>query len=257
MMLSCRELRFAYGDRPVLRGVSLTIAAGKVTGLVGPNGAGKTTLLRCLAGVARGEGEICYGKRSLAALTTRERAAQRAYVAQSLEAVLPYRAGDVVAMGLAHRSALFAAPAAPASVRAVLAEVGFEPPPEQLFTRLSGGERQQVLVARALVPDAGILLLDEPTSALDLRHRHAVIAALRRRARTGATVLVSLHDLNLAALACDELVVLADGAVVASGPPVAVLTAELVRQVYGVAVAVAAHPHSGAPMVQLDPRGWA
>jgi iron complex transport system ATP-binding protein len=252
--LVARDLEFAYGAAPVLRGVSLDLEGGEVVALVGPNGSGKTTLLRSLAGLLNARGDIHYGDAPLDTLTQRERAHRRAYVPQRVAVVFPYRVVDVVGMGLASRARFYGAPISSECVDAALSEVGFAPSRHQRFDRLSGGERQQVVVARALVQEADIILLDEPTSALDLRHRAAIIGALRRRAAAGAAVLVSLHDLNLAALACDRLLLLADGEIVANGPPATVLSQEMIERVYGVPVACGTH--HGVPTVQLDPRAW-
>jgi iron complex transport system ATP-binding protein len=234
----------------------LEVAAGEVVGLIGPNGAGKSTLMRCLAGLVPAVGDIRYAGVPLAALTARSRAAARAYVAQGLDTEFPYRVEEIVAMGLSHQSLWFSAPHAPDRVRQVLAEVGFEIPFERRFGELSGGERQQVLVARALIQDAPLLLLDEPTSALDLRHRAAILSALRARARRGAAVLLSMHDLSLAALACDKLLLLSTGRIVAAGAPRDVLTAERVSEVYRVPVVCGRHPAAATPTIELDPTPW-
>jgi iron complex transport system ATP-binding protein len=254
--LSARDVRFAYGRAPVLDRISLTLAPGEIVGLVGPNGSGKTTLLRCLAGLLPATGAIRYGGEELAALSPRQRAARRAFVPQGVPASFPYRVADVVAMGLAFRSRFYGGAVEPARIDAVLAEVAFEPAAELRFDRLSGGERQQVLVGRALIQEAPLLLLDEPTSALDLRHRAAIIAALHRRATAGSAVLISLHDLNLAALACDRLLLLADSGIAAEGAPADVLTREIVERVYGVPVVCGMHPRAPVPTVQLDPSSW-
>lgn len=251
--LVARDVQLAFGETPVLRGVALEAPAGTVVGLVGPNGSGKTTLIRCLAGLLVAAGEISYDGTPLSRLSIRRRAELRAYVPQSVSAAFPYRASEVTAMGLAVRSRFYGMPRADNRVGAVLEEVGFEPPPERRFDRLSGGERQQVVVARALVQQAGIMLLDEPTSALDLRHRAAIVAALRKRAAAGAAVVVSLHDLNLAAAACDRLVLLDRGEVVCAGLPADVLVQEILERVYGVAVLCSRHPAHGGLLVDIDP----
>lgn len=254
-VLNAENIELRFGARPVLRGVSLALSAGEVVGLVGPNGSGKTTLLRCLAGLLRCAGKIQYGKKQLQDLSHRERALERAYIPQNVGVAFPYRVVDVVGMGMAARTRFYGAPLDSDDIRTALREVGFAPSMEQRFDRLSGGERQQVLVARALAQNAGILLLDEPTSALDLRHRAAIVRAMRCRASAGAAVLVTLHDLNLAALACDRLLLLAEGEIVADGSPSEVLAEELVERVYGVPVSCGTHVH-GTPFVQLDPSAW-
>ncbi len=254
--VSVCNLSFAYGSRAVLRNVDLTLLAGRVTGLLGPNGAGKTTLLKAIAGLLPSTGEVRYGEAALAALSARQRAAERAYVAQSVAHPFPYTVAEVVAMGRAYTQRWFSSPAAEEAVAAALAEVGFSTDPQRPFDTLSGGEQQQVLVARALLQGADILLLDEPVSHLDLRHRAAIVAALHRRARQGATVLWSLHDLNLAALACHEVAVLAGGQIVACGAPKEVLTAERVQAVWEVGMLVTERTHTEAPLFELDPKAW-
>jgi iron complex transport system ATP-binding protein len=254
--LTATRLCCSYGARQVLFDVDVTVRPGEVVGLIGPNGAGKSTLVRALAGLSPATGDIRYSDTPLAALSERQRAARRAYVAQGLDTAFPYRVDEVVAMGLSHQSLWFSAPHAPTRVAAALAEVQFDAAPARRLTELSGGERQQVLVARALIQDAPLLLLDEPTSALDLRHRAAILTALRARARRGAAVLLSIHDLNLAALACDTLILLSAGRVAACGPPAAVLTAERVSEVYRVPVVRGQHPQRSTPTVELDPTPW-
>lgn len=251
--LAARDVRYAFGDTLILRGVALEAPAGTVVGLVGPNGSGKTTLIRSLAGLLPASGEISYDGSPLSRLSTRRRAEMRAYVPQSVAAAFPYRASEVAAMGLAFRSRFYSMPRANTLVARVLSEVGFEPSAERRFDRLSGGERQQVIVARALVQQAGILLLDEPTSALDLKHRAAILSALHKRAATGVAVVVSLHDLSLAAAACDRLVLLDRGAVVCTGQPADVLEQGILEQVYGVRVVCGRHPAHGGLLVDLDP----
>jgi iron complex transport system ATP-binding protein len=255
--LSAHALEVAYGTKPVLRGVALEVEAGCVVGLIGPNGAGKTTLIRALAGLVASSGEIRYGNDNLAALSIRARAERRAYVPQQTDNVFPYRVHDVVAMGLAHQSRWYGTPFDSDRVRRALEEVGFAGSFRESFDRLSGGERQQVMLARGLVQGAALLLLDEPTSALDLKHRARTVAAVRRRARDGGAVLMSMHDLNLAAAACDRLVLLDRGRVVANGVPAEVIRPEVLAPVYGVQVVCGTHPVAPVPTVELDPGAWA
>ena len=254
--LSIDNLQVAYGAKPVLHGVSLKVEPGSVVGLIGPNGAGKTTLLRAAAGLIASAGDVRYGDALLESLSSRDRAVRRAYVPQQAESSFPYRVHDVVAMGLAHQSRWYGTPFDSDGVRRALLEVGFLAAADEHFDRLSGGERQQVMLARALVQGAPLLLLDEPTSALDLRHRAKAVAAVRRRAKGGA-VLLSLHDLNLAAAACDRLLLLDHGRLTAEGTPAEVIRPEVLAPVYGVAVVCGRHPTARVPTVELDPEVWA
>ena len=232
LVLRCVDLEFSYGDTPVLRGVNLAVAQGEMVALVGPNGSGKSTLLRCAAGLLQARGSIFYEGGSLHSLTDRERALLRSYVAQNVSENVEYRVDEVVGMGQALQHRFFMGLAAVERVRAVLQELGFDDALQAPFSSLSGGGRQLVMVARALVQGGVLMLLDEPTSALDLRHRVAVLQALRRRAKEGAGVLLSMHDLNLASAVCDRVVVMNRGEIVAQGD----LDPVLLERVYGVKV---------------------
>lgn len=242
---------FAYRT-PILVDVALHVPRGMTVGLIGPNGSGKSTLLRVLAGLLSGSGTVMYDGVPLGALSLRARSARRGYVAQATPDAPPYAVAAMVGMGLAHAHALFSSPQNPAAVGAALAAVQCSAAPTQRFDTLSGGERQQVMVARALVANPPLLLLDEPLAALDLRHQAAIVRALKARARAGAAVLMSLHDLSLAAMVCDALVLLHRGRVVAAGPPATVLTATRLAQIYEVPVSVGQHPRRGTPTVELD-----
>jgi iron complex transport system ATP-binding protein len=255
--LFVHSLDVAYGTKPVLRNVAFEVEAGNVVGLIGPNGAGKTTLIRAVAGLVPSTGEIRYGQDLLSTLSIRARAERRAYVPQQTDNVFPYRVHDLVAMGLAHQSRWYGTPFDCDRVCRALEEVGFAGSADEHFDRLSGGERQQVMIARSLVQGAALLLLDEPTSALDLKHRARTVAAMRRRARQGGAVLMSMHDLNLAAAACDRLILLDRGRVAANGPPAEVIRSEVLSPVYGVQVVCGTHPSAALPTVELDPGAWA
>lgn len=252
--ICAQNISFAFGTKAVLRGISFDLKPGTITGLVGPNGAGKTTLLRSLAGLLKCAGIITYAGHNLNSLSPRALAGQRAFVPQDTTLPFPYSVFEVVSLGRAFLDPWFTPRTSSQAVNEVLTEVGFEPPASRFFSSLSGGERQQVLLARSLLQNAPVLLLDEPTAALDLRHRARVVAALRRRARSGQTVLLSMHDLNLAALACDELIVLKDGQIVIKGPPGLVLTTEILEPVYGVKLVCQKNNGLGYPNVQVDLR---
>jgi iron complex transport system ATP-binding protein len=257
MSLLARDLHFGYGGKPVLRGVDLEAPPGSIVGLVGPNGAGKTTLLKLAAGLLLpSAGELFYGGDNLSRLSMRQRASRRAFVPQSVSEPFPYRVDEMVAMGRAHTSRTYNAPRPGAAEAEALAEVGFAADPSRRFDELSGGEQQQVLVARALVQASALLILDEPLSHLDLKHRAAIVVALKRRARAGAAVLWSVHDLRLASQVCDRLVMLHEGRVIATGSPEEVLSAELVSAVYKVPVVIERQPSLGTTSVDLDPRQW-
>ncbi|MFC4498101.1 MULTISPECIES: ABC transporter ATP-binding protein [Streptomyces] len=222
----------------ILDGVSLTPRPGEVTGLLGPNGSGKSTLLRLLAGVlAPASGVVTLDGRPLDGLSRRTVARRVAVVEQQADTQVALTVLDVVRLGrVPHRRAF--APASPAdeeAVRTALARTGLADRADRAWHTLSGGERQRAQIARALAQEPRELLLDEPTNHLDISHQLALLALITELRLTSV---VALHDLNLAAMYCDRLVVLGQGRVVASGTPDDVLTETLIADVYGVRAAV-------------------
>ena len=239
-MISAAGVGFAFGDRVVLDSVSLEAEQGKVLGLVGPNGSGKTTLLRTLyASLAAQGGSVLIDGARLPSLSAREIARQIAVVVQEVPGELPLLVSDMVLLGRTpHRTGFGGSGAADERIAAAaLARVGALHLAAESFDSLSGGERQRVLIARALAQETPHLLLDEPTNHLDVRYQHEVLDLVRTlAAANGRTVIVVLHDLNLAARYCDRILLLAAGRVVASGTPAEVLAPEYLEPVYGVSV---------------------
>ena len=223
-----------YGARTALDRVDLTVPAGERVALIGPNGSGKTTLLRALAGILRPDAGTA---RPAAGLTQRELARRVAFLPQEEHWEFPFPVEDVVACGrYAHAPGLFKeAVEDHAAVDTALAAVGLAPLRTRLITELSGGERRRVVLARALAQRAPALLLDEPTTALDLEHRHAVLTVL---AGFSGTVVLATHDLDAAAAACERVIVLDAGRVVADGTPQAIITEALLRDVFHVTARV-------------------
>jgi iron complex transport system ATP-binding protein len=243
------------GGREVLRGVDLEVHSGEVVGLLGRNGAGKTTLLRvATAALEPGAGSVRVGGDPLAELTRRELARRIAVVPQETHVPFPFRVSEVVLMGRTpHQGAFgFDAPDDLERARAALEKMGVAHLADRSVLEISGGERQLVMVARALAQEPSVLLFDEPTAFLDLGHRLDVLGVVRELAAGGCAALVVSHDLGLAARFCDRLALLAEGRVVASGTPVQVLTPEHIREAFGIQAEVVPGP-DGAPLVV--PRG--
>ncbi len=239
------------GEREVLREVDLALRPGEVLGLVGANGAGKTTLLRAASGVLVPDaGRVLLGTDAVADLSRRELARRVAVVPQDTQIPFPFRAFEVVLMGRSpHLPALgFESESDLSLARDAMERVGVSGLADRSVLTLSGGERQLVVVARALAQAAEVLLLDEATAFLDLRHRARVLSLAREHAGDGRrAALVVSHDLALAARACDRLALLHEGRILALGPPGEVLTEGNVSHTFGLPVQVVTGP-DGAPL---------
>jgi len=234
--------------RAVLQRVSLRLSAGECLGLIGPNGAGKSTLLRAALGLERAE-----GRASLAALPAAERARRVAYLPQGREVAWPMPVRDLVALGRLPHLARGAAlpPEAAAAVDATLRALDLAALAERAVTELSGGELARTLLARALVQDTPLILADEPVAGLDPAHQIEVMRLLAGLARAGRGVMVTCHDLGLAARFCTRIAVVAEGRLVADGPPEAVLTPALLGRVFGIRARLEARPE-GLICLPLD-----
>lgn len=263
-MIESRRISVAHGGghaaRPVLRDVSLALEPGKLLGLLGPNGSGKTTLVSALTGVLRpmagdvrwiGEGE----PKDVYAMPARERARRIACVPQRAETIFALTCSSVVLMGrYAHQGLLGRASdedrdIALASMRKAGVEALWDRPADQV----SGGEFQRVLFARALAQKADVLLLDEPTASMDMAGTVALFDLVREMADAGRAALVAVHDLNLAALYCDELHFLKDGELAVSGPVDEVFGEGTLSGIYGTRIQVAPHPGTGVPQAHWVP----
>jgi iron complex transport system ATP-binding protein len=252
-----RALRFdavamKLGERSVLREVSFEVQPGEVVALLGRNGVGKTTLLRLAArALVPDSGTIRLGDRSLDDFSRRELAQVIATVPQDTHVPFPFLAGEVVLMGRAPHQGLFGFESRDDIERAMEAmeRVGIADLADRVVTELSGGERQLVMIARALAQQPELLLLDEPTAFLDLRHRIDVLQVVRALAEQGRGALVVSHDLGLAARICDRAVVLGDGMVVAQGRPADVLSPDVLRRAFGIEADVMTAPDGAALVV--------
>ncbi len=252
-LLAAEGVGFRHGATPVFSDVSVALAPGELVGLIGPNGAGKTTLVRLLAGVvAPHAGRVLLDGEPIGRLSRNARARAIAFVPQDPRVEFPFTALEVVLMGRApYLSGLgFASGRDVGLARAALARLELAGLEDRTLEALSGGERQRVFLARALVQEPRVLLLDEPTTHLDLRHQATILEVVREgiRARGLAAVAV-LHDLNLAAVTCDRLVLLASGGIAASGAARDVLTRDTIERAYGTRVHVGVHGATDAPTV--------
>lgn len=247
MALSTEALTVQLEDRAVLRAVSLRLAAGRVTAVLGANGAGKSTLLRALAGlVPAAAGRVLLDTRDVAGLLPRERAQAIGYLPQDAVVHWNMAVRDVVALGrLPHGGGT-------GQIANALTATGTAALATRAIRSLSGGERARVLLARVLAGEPRWLLADEPLASLDLRHQLETVALLRAVAARGVGVVTVLHDLGLALRLADEVVLLAEGAVLAHGAARETLTADAIAAAYGVRTTIVAHA-DGVAIIPVTP----
>jgi iron complex transport system ATP-binding protein len=239
MKLALQNAGLEIDGRRIVRGVSLELRGGSLLALIGPNGSGKSTLLRLLGGLWQpSEGAALLDGQSLKALPRRAIARGIAYTPQDTHLDFAFTVREIVMMGrhphlgrFQPEGELDRAAAGEAMRRADVAQLA-----ERFVTELSGGERQRVLIARSLATEAPIILLDEPTANLDIAHALDLLALCRALAREGKAIAIALHDLNLAARFADEIVLLDRGVVAACGATAAVLSPEIIGEVFGVQV---------------------
>jgi iron complex transport system ATP-binding protein len=247
--LRAEGLSVRLGGRLVVDQLSLALPRAHFAALVGPNGAGKTTLLRALAGLLPAAGTVCVDGSAVASLDLRERARRFAYLPQGQNVHWPLPVRDVVALGRYPHGATDPSRLGSddiAIVERAMSLTDVATFADRPVTELSGGERSRVLLARVLAVAAPVILADEPTTSLDPRHQIEVMHLLRGAAQS-ALVIVVTHDLGLAARFADTVIVLQDGRLVASGPPQATFSDDLLARVFE--VSAARHQHDGAPVI--------
>ena len=250
VLLEAANVSFAYErGRPILDGVSISLRRGAILGVLGPNGSGKTTLLRLLSGtIAPGSGAVRIDGSPLGALPRRALARRIAVVPQETHSAFDFSALEIVLMGRYPHLRAFEleGPGDTAIALDAMRATGTDTLAARPFATLSGGEKQRVVIAAALAQASDVLLLDEPTASLDLGFQIEVASMLGTLNRErGTTMIVSTHDLNLAAALCTELVLLARGRVLTQGAVESVLTSANIRMLYGVDADVAMNPRAG------------
>lgn len=240
-LLAAEDLGFGYPGRSVGRGLSLSVDGGEVLCLLGPNGSGKTTLFKTLLGLLPPQaGRVLVEGRDLAGWGAQAVARLLAYVPQAQTGYFPYTVGDMVLMGRTAHVGLFASPSAAdrdAARRAIQA-VGIAHLAEQEFTRVSGGERQLTLIARALAQEARVMFMDEPTASLDFGNQLRVLDLISSLARQGIAIVFSTHDPDHAFHAAGRVALLHQGTLLRLDTPERTLVPALLQQVYGLAIEV-------------------
>lgn len=243
-MLKIRNLYFRHqrNTPDILKGIRFAVRAGEMTIILGPNGSGKTTLFRCAAGLWKAQkGEILFEDRNISKLSCAQRARIFAVMPQEHKPTFPFTVFDIVLMGRASHISVLSSPGENDGLKTeqAMKEVGITHLRDRAYTQLSGGEKQLVFVARALAQEAPVLLLDEPTSHLDFKNQILVLKKVREIAKQrGLTVVMTLHDPNLALLFAEKVVLMNGGHVVSEGPPHDVITEENLKRIYGINVSL-------------------
>ena len=241
MGIEVKNLSFSYADRPVLRGISFRAERGEFLSILGPNGVGKSTLFRCVLGLLSGyRGQVLVDGVDARQFSPRESARHIAYIPQSSHPAFNYRVFDIALMGAASAVPILGTPGREQRERCrwALEKIGISHLADRCYHRLSGGEQQLVLIARALVQNAPILMLDEPTANLDFGNQLRVLEQVRSLAREGYTVIQTTHHPEQSYLFSDRILALQNGRVLLEGPPAQVLTKQVLRELYGVEVDV-------------------
>ena len=241
------NLHAGYGMNDIVKAVSCSFVKGTFTGIIGPNGSGKTTLLKAFSRIIPSTGILELNGKAVRDYTPSELGMELGFVPQDEGRPFSYTVLQVVLMARYARTSRFASltPEDFERCHRTLEETGVAHLSDRSIQTLSGGEWQRVLIARALAQDTRVLLLDEPTSHLDLSHQSDILSLMRNLASSGSTIIGVFHDLNLAALYCDRLVMIKNGQIVADGTPAQVLTPERIREVYGTDVISSVHPATG------------
>jgi iron complex transport system ATP-binding protein len=241
MMLAVETLAFGYRNKPVGRDVSFTVAAGETIGLLGPNGCGKTTLFRTILGLLKPQaGRVVLEKSDVAHMPRHEIARRMGYVPQAHIGYFPFTVRDIVLMGRTAHLGMFAAPTARdhAIAERALDMLGIAHLADNVYTQISGGERQLALVARALTQEPRVLVMDEPTANLDFGNQLRVLEQIGALAHQGIAVILSTHDPDQAFRCCDRVVLLHQGRMLDCAPPERAITPATLKQLYGVDVRI-------------------
>lgn len=255
MRLQVEGLTYSYGEKEAIDKVSLEVDKGEFVGLIGPNGSGKSTVLKNVyRGLIPDSGTIFLDGENLLKMSYRKSALKMAVVGQENEVPFDFLVEEIVAMGRSPHKKLFDIDDAEDKriVHHALEHLGMENMAKRNYLHLSGGEKQRVIIARAVAQETDFMILDEPTNHLDISYQMQIFDFIKR---INVTVLSAIHDLNMAALYCDRLYVLKEGKIVLEGTPEEVLTPENIFNVYGVRSSVEKHPVTGKMSITFLPAG--
>ena len=258
MKLDVQSLSFTLGENTILKDASFSIDSGEFVGIIGPNGSGKTTLLKALRGLyPTSGGDVLWDGKSISSLSDKEIAHHVAYMQQSVNVSFDYEAIDIVMTARYPYLKWWEqeGPEDKVIVEQAMKEVGVYHLRNRSVQSLSGGERQRVFLAKALAQQTEVLLLDEPTAALDLVYADDIFYEGRRLCDEGKTILIVVHDLELAAKYCTKLVLVSDGHIIDVGTPREVLTADNLRAAFHLSAAVYDDPYFKQQRIFVFPKG--
>lgn len=253
MRLQVEGLTFSYGEKEAAENVSIHVNEGEFVGLIGPNGSGKSTVLKNIyRGLIPDAGSIMLDGENLLTMPYKKSALKMAVVGQENDVPFDFLVEEIVAMGRSPHKKLFDVDNAKDKeiVHHALEHLGMEKMAKRNYLHLSGGEKQRVIIARAVAQESDFFILDEPTNHLDISYQMQIFDFIKR---LKVTVLSAIHDLNMAALYCDRIYVLKEGKVVLEGTPEEVLTPENIYEVYGVKSSVIKHPITGKMSITYLP----
>ncbi len=252
--IQAKNIHFSYNSNPVIHGVSMLLKQGSFLGMIGPNGAGKSTMLRILCGILQPhQGTVELFGENLADQPHKTIAQKIAFVPQETHFALDFPVKEIVSMGRYPYKRPFQRedPDDQAAIEYALLAANIIELRKRPINSLSSGERQRVVIARALAQSPRILLLDEPTSHLDLHHQFAIMELLQKLNADGISIAVVHHDLNLASLYCQDLILMHGGKIFAEGKPNDLLNEKTLKEVYGAEVKIARHPDKDVPQIFL------
>ena len=252
LLLKVEQLNFAYDSDPILNDITFSISDMEFVGLIGPNGSGKSTLLKLVGGILHNKnGQIDFKGNPIGSIPKKELAKSITWIPQDYPMVFPFTVQEIVLMG---RHPYLTPLSFEGEEDYQIAQRAMDITQtlqfaERYFNEISGGEKQRVMLASAIAQEPEIMLLDEPTSALDLKYQIQILNILKRlNEQKKITLILAMHDLNLASRYCQRLILLKDGAIVCDGPPKDVLQKEVIEKVYGVEVEL--HSQNGDILVQ-------
>ncbi len=252
LILEVENLHFSYGNNEVLRGISFSIERPTIFGIIGANGSGKTTLIKNISGYLRSNSGIVkiFGK-EIERYTRKERAQIIGYVPQDIPFDFDFTAYDIVMMGRLPYLGRFQRESSKDRdiVKKAMVTTDTWDFREKTLRELSGGERQRVYIARALAQEAKILLMDEPVAHLDIRYQLEILSIVRDLVKKGITCIIVLHDINLASLFCDDVLILKRGKVLVKGKPEDVIREDIIKEAFNIDVKVIIEEESKKPFV--------